>query len=261
MLLSEETGRNILTALGTLSAQLPAALGVAAGTGSLSVVPASNAGMATSTAQATLAGLIGGLTDTRSTAYDATSAALLPIVKELSYLIRAIALTPVVDSATMTRPNDTDPYVANDMVANSSTAATVVPMSFTASDVIDAPVIVYGIRIATSGTAPGTAGARFRVHLFRSDPSANTGIKAGDSATFSVNQAAGLIGTLTGTSRVYADGSSCRCVSDEGVPLICRPTTGARTVFALLQTLDAFTPSAQATYTLTIEAAQGRLAA
>lgn len=217
--------------------------------------------VATSAKQDTLAGLVGALTDNRSAAYDTTSAALIPLVKELSYLIRALALTPVVDSATMTRPDNATPYAANDIVANSATAALVVPMSFSPSDVNDGPVIIYGIRLATSGTGPGIAGARFRIHLFRGDPSANTGITSGDNEAFAVKQASGLIGTLSGTSRAYADGSSCRCTSDEGVPLICRPTAGAKTIYALIQTLDAFTPTSQATYTLTIEAAQGRIAA
>ncbi len=165
------------------------------------------------------------------------------------------ALLAIAASA-MTRPANTTAYTAGDAVSNNATAGSVTAISFTLADANDAPVIIQRCRIASTDT--GVAGKSFRVYLYQSDPTASTGIVGGDNAAFSTKQGT-FIGALEGIFRTFSDGSVAVCAPVEGLSVITNPTSGARTVFALLQTIDAFTPSANSTtFTLTLEALQGR---
>jgi hypothetical protein len=153
-------------------------------------------------------------------------------------------------AATMTRPNDTTAYTANDAVANSTTAGSVTPFSFTMSDVNDDLVTIERLRLITTDT--GAAGKALRMWLFRASPT----VGSGDNAAFS-NPRATFIGSLSGTMRTFSDGSGGIFVPDEGSRIITLPTSGAKTVFGLLQVLEALTPVAQSTWIATMEGFQG----
>jgi pilus assembly protein Flp/PilA len=154
-----------------------------------------------------------------------------------------------------TRPANTTAYTANDAVSNNGTAGSVTAISLSLSDVNDDTVTLERIRILSTDT--GVQGKNFRVWLFNSDPTANSGVGGGDNAAWSQKQA-GFIGSMSGTFRAFSDGAGAVCIPDEGTRIITAPVTGAKTVFALLQTLDAFTPSANSTtFTLTAEGFQG----
>jgi hypothetical protein len=170
--------------------------------------------------------------------------------------VQAVTRMRVVTASAMTRPADTTAYAANDAVSNSTTAGSVAAISLTASDLNDAPLSLERIRIETGITAAINA-VSFRVYLFRSDPTASSGIVAGDNAAFSVKKGT-FIGTMTGTFRSFSDGSVAMCVPEEGARILTLPTSGAQTIYALLQTLAIFTPTSGATFTLTLEALQGR---
>ena len=172
---------------------------------------------------------------------------------------QAVDVFPValaVAASAMTRPANTTAYTAGDAVSNNATAGSVTPISFTLADENDAPVQIQRCRIASTDT--GVAGKTFRVYLYQSDPSSSTGIVGGDNAAFSTKQGT-FIGVMEGVFRTFSDGSVAVCTPVEGQVITTKPTSGAKTVFALLQTLDAFTPSANSTtFTLTLEAVQGR---
>lgn len=154
-------------------------------------------------------------------------------------------------AATMTRPNDTNAYAANDAVANSTTAGSVTPFSFTMSDVNDDLITIERLRLITSDT--GFAGKAMRMWLFRASPT----VGAGDNATFS-NPRVTFVGSLSGSLRTFSDGSGGIFVPDEGSRIITLPTSGAKTVFGLLQTLEAVaSPLAQSTWIATLEGFQG----
>jgi hypothetical protein len=161
----------------------------------------------------------------------------------------------VATASAMTRPGNTTPYSINDAVSNNGTAGSVTAISLTVSDVNDDHVALDRCRVASDDT--GVAGKAFRVWFYRSDPTASSGIVGGDNAGFSTKQGT-FIGSMSGTFKTFSDGSVAVCVPDEGARIICKPTSGAATVFALLQTLEAFTPSANSTtFTLTVEGFQG----
>jgi hypothetical protein len=153
-------------------------------------------------------------------------------------------------ASTMTRLNNTTSYLANEGVSNSATAGSVTPFSFTMSDVNDDLVTIERLRLITSDT--GVAGKALRMWLYRASPTVNSG----DHAAFSQPRST-FVGTFSGTMRTFSDGSGGIFVPDEGSRIITLPTSGAKTVFGLLQTLEAFTPVAQSTWIATLEGFQG----
>lgn len=168
-----------------------------------------------------------------------------------------------VTASAMTRPANTTAYAANDAVSNNATAGSVTPITFTVSDTNDDPIVIERCRLLSTDT--GIAAKTFRVWLFRSDPTASTGVGGGDNAAWSQKQA-GYIGSVSNAStasnatfRTFSDGAGGVMTPDEGARIITTPTSGAQTIYALIQTLDAFTPSANSTtFTLTLEGFQGR---
>jgi hypothetical protein len=166
---------------------------------------------------------------------------------------------PIVVVATaMSRPANTTAYSAGDAVSNNATAASVTPVGFAASDVNNAPMLLTHVELLSTDTGPATAVATFEVWLFNSDPTANAGVGGGDNAAFSQKQA-GFIGRMQGTFIAASDGSMAICTPVEGSFIPTTPSSGGTTIYALLKTLTAFTPSANnTTFTATLKGVQGR---
>jgi len=159
-------------------------------------------------------------------------------------------------AATLTRPANTTPYSVNDAVSNNATAASVTPFTFAVSNADDDPVSLERVRILSTDT--GLIGQTLRMFFYQSDPSAASGVVGGDNAAFSTKLGT-FIGTMSGVMRAFNDGAGGVLVPDEGARIVTPPTAGAQTVFALLQTLTAWTPSANSTtVTPTVEGFQGR---
>jgi len=158
----------------------------------------------------------------------------------------------------VTRPANVTAYSAGDAVSNNATAASVTPLSFLASDVNNAPLLLTHVELLSPDTGPATAAATFEVWLFNSDPTANSGVGGGDNAAFSQKQA-GFIGRMQGTFIGASDGSMAICTPVEGSFIPTTPSSGGTTIYGLLKTLTAFTPSANSTtFTATLKGIQGR---
>lgn len=216
--------------------------------------------------------ILGRKTDAKSTATDTTAVNLMQVQKQISASVQALVTGTVLAAGTalvgkvktkfivaaataLTRPANQTPYSANDAVSDNATAGSVTAKSVTLSDVNDDTVTIERVRLATTDT--GAQGKAFRMYLYNSDPTANSGVSGGDNSAFS-NKQAGFIGTLSGTFRTFSDGGVAVLVPDEGSRLVTTPTSGAKTVFWQLQTLDAFTSSANSTtFTPTFEGFQG----
>lgn len=166
-----------------------------------------------------------------------------------------------VAAAAMTRPANTTAYNANDAVSNNGTAGSVTPITFSGvSEENDQPITLERLRILSTDT--GVRSKSFRAWLFNSDPTASSGVSGGDNAAFSQKQA-GFIGTMSGQFKgsQISDGAVAVLVPDDGARIVCNPLAGGTTIYALLETLDAFTPSANSTtFTCTLEGFQGRRA-
>lgn len=171
---------------------------------------------------------------------------------------RALARLGQPAASSFTRPANTTAYAANAAVANSTTAGSVTPISITVADINDAPFSVYRAQLST--TCTGLAGIGFRIYFFNASPTPG----AGDGATFTcpttnlIATYSGTFITVSGSATQFSNGAVAFFTPEVGTFNITKPTSGAKTIFALLQTLQAFTPSSASTFTLSIEDAQGR---
>jgi hypothetical protein len=103
-------------------------------------------------------------------------------------------------AATMTRPNDTTAYAANDAVANNTSAGSVTPLSFSMADVNDDLVTIERARVITTDTGfQGKAVGSGCSGRPRPSERATTPPSTAPRATF--------IGTLSGTMRTFSDGA------------------------------------------------------
>jgi hypothetical protein len=165
-----------------------------------------------------------------------------------------------VQGGTLTRPTNTTAYVTNDSISDNATAGSVTANSVTLSDTNDLPIEIAEILLDSTDTGPGVGAIQIRLHAFNSDPTANSGVGAGDNAAWS-NKRAGWLGSFTGTMRAFSDGSRGVLVPDEGALRICNPVSGAKTIYWQLQALGGFTPSANSTtFTPRFKGFQGRIA-
>lgn len=171
---------------------------------------------------------------------------------------------------TLTRPANQTAYAAADSISDNATAGSVTALSATVSDTNDDPLTLTEILINSTDT--GLAGKRIRAYLFNSDPTASTGVGAGDNSAYSQKKA-GYIGAMSGVLETgFSDGTVGRLVpsfndgaaastpnASAGGFIVTKPTSGAKTIFVQYQAIDGFTPSANSTTIIgTIRGFQGR---
>lgn len=147
-------------------------------------------------------------------------------------------------SVSFTRPSDTTAYAAGDLVANSTTAASVVPLTWNTSSPSGAFKIM-GVRLLK--TAASVTNAQFRVHLYSATPTIAT---AGDNSAFASNVSgnAGWLGSFDGTMVAsHADGAAVVCLPTLQVP--SRVAEGAA-LFGLVVALAAYTPASAEVFTV-----------
>lgn len=164
-----------------------------------------------------------------------------------------------VAGAALTRPNNTTAYSAGDSISDNGTASSVTALtSNDLSDVADDPIDLTEILLDTTDTGPGTAGIQIRMHLFNSDPTASSGVGAGDNAAYS-NKRGGWFGSFLGTMRPFSDGSRGVLVPEEGAGRIAFVASGAKNIWWQLVAAGGFTPSAgQTVWTPRFKGYQGR---
>lgn len=139
-------------------------------------------------------------------------------------LIGAVSRGLAVPSATFTRPTDTTAYVAGDLVANSVTAGSVVPLSLSVGRFTGATGRIKQVRLSKS-TATLT-NAVFKVHFYTVSPTPANG----DNAAWSTDQAATYIGSVGVTmDRAFTDGTFGLSDTDLGYVAV------AQTIYALIE--------------------------
>lgn len=150
-------------------------------------------------------------------------------------------------SASFTRPADTTAYASGDLVANSTTAGSVVPMTLTISP-FNGGFRVRRFKLHKSGTS--TTNAQFRVHLF---VSSTITVTNGDNAAFSVSSVDNYIGSADVTiGQAFTDGSAGFALPATGTDMAAIPT-GAAAVYALLEARAAYTPASGEVFTLSLD--------
>ena len=148
-------------------------------------------------------------------------------------------------SASFTRPADTTQYAANDLIANSTTACSVIPMSFPIGNT-PGQFRLTRVRIYKSGT--GVTTANFRLHLYDALPV----IAAGDNAAWSTDSAAHWLGNIDMASMLaFTDGAAGTASAVAGSELIIR--TSSKTIYGLLMNLSTYTPASAEVFTVVLE--------
>ena len=162
----------------------------------------------------------------------------------MSQVVRGAIVVP---SASFTRPADTTAYASGDLVANSTTAGSVSPLSFEVGNASNGRAgMIRRVRLMKSGT--GTTNASFRVHFYSASPTCANG----DNGAWSTNEAANYIGAVDVTvDRAFTDGAKGNGVPVTGAELnfALTPATG-RLIYAVLEARAAYTPANAEVFTL-----------
>ncbi len=149
-----------------------------------------------------------------------------------------------VTGSTLTRPANTTAYAANDSVSDNATAGSVTAQTVTVSDTNDNPVDLLEVLLTSTDT--GFGNVSMRLHVFESDPTASSGVGAGDNAAYSQKQA-GWVGSFTGTMIAFSDGSRGVLIPDGPTVKIANVESGGKRLWWQLQVLGGATPSANST--------------
>jgi hypothetical protein len=169
-------------------------------------------------------------------------------------------------SAQLTRPADATAYADGDHIANSTTAGSVVPITFSgAARGFGFSGIVSGARLVTnSATATGT----IRLHLFNQEPFAAGGYQADNSAlaltaaalTTGGNASSGILNNYIGVIEFatwVAHSSSAAAVGvGTRFMLPYQPGPSSTAIFGLLQARAAITPISGQVFTATLDVQQ-----
>lgn len=165
---------------------------------------------------------------------------------------------PKISSDSFTRPSNTTQYSALDLVANSVTAGSVVPLTFlNCAKSNDRPLMVRRATILLAGTTTITS-STFNLHLFNVIP---TFVTNGDNDPISTNVAtgvAGYVGTLVNTNAcvAVADGIFGQMIPVVGSEINCVPVSGAKTLYGVLTTVSTYTPISAGVITVNLECRQ-----
>jgi hypothetical protein len=144
-----------------------------------------------------------------------------------------------------TRPANTTPYTAGDVVANSATASAVVPLSW--SLLRGGQPVAFEItraKVRTNHTTP-TNGV-FRVHLYNDAPGQPTNGDNGAHRFNTVYNCGYIEVTLTTVGATGQFG-----VAAASVPIIVQPAAG--TLYVTLEVNGAYTPISEETFRVDLE--------
>jgi hypothetical protein len=150
-------------------------------------------------------------------------------------------------SANFTRPGDTTAYASGDLVANSTTAGQVTPMTFSLARVTGRGGMIRRARLRKNGTS--ITNASFRLHLYSASPTPANG----DNSAWSTDKAANYVGAMDFTvDKAFTDGAA-----GNGVPMIGSEIIfTADTYYGLLEARGAYTPANGETFDVSLELIQ-----
>lgn len=147
-----------------------------------------------------------------------------------------------------TRPGDTTQYTAGDLVANSTTAGSVVPLSWSMKR-LGGSGFLRGARFYKSSTT--ATAATFTLYLFNATPGTPTN---GDNGAFGLATVASMIGTvacdlssgaIAGTAGLFKRTGALDLGIDFSSP--------NGTIYGLLIAGGNYAPAASETFTITLE--------
>ena len=150
-------------------------------------------------------------------------------------------------SNTITRPADTTAYASGDLVANSTTAGSVTPFSFTNATRIAAGVgEIQAVRLYKSGTS--LTNANFRVHFYIATMTPSNG----DNGAW-LTPIANYVGSFDVTcDKAFTDGAEGAGLPTVGMLRRFQLASGT-TLFALLEVRGVYTPVSAETFIIRAE--------
>lgn len=164
-----------------------------------------------------------------------------PVVAGMS---RAVVL------ATFTRPANTTPYTSGDLVANSATAGSVVPMQFSVARTAGGSGMIRRARLRKTGTT--ITDAVFRLHLYRASPVATNG----DNGAWLTTQSANYVGSIDVIcDKVFSDGASGNGAVPIGSEINFKLPSG-QVLFGLMEARAAYVPASAEAFSWEIEVVQ-----
>lgn len=159
--------------------------------------------------------------------------------------------------ASFTRPANTTAYSTGQLVANSTTAGSVVPLAIPIGGQTGfGSLRLVRARLSKSGT--GVTNATFRIHLYSQSPTCANG----DGAAWSTNQAANWLGNIDVSSMLaFTDGAtgtgSLPAGSEGFLKITNNSGQSQQFIYCLLAALGAYTPASAEVFTLTLEEVSG----
>ena len=161
--------------------------------------------------------------------------------------------TTVVANNTITRPANTTAYAFAQMLANSTTAASCTAansaFAIDAAPANDADFYLTGIllgKTSTNATQP-----IFRVHFFNVDPFASAPA-GGDGAAINLASRTGYLGSMeTSMDATCGNGMEGQGASTRQGFLKCKPATGTKRIYGVIEVRGAYVPATTEVFDLT----------
>jgi hypothetical protein len=140
-------------------------------------------------------------------------------------------------AATFTRPADTTAYASGDLVANSTTAGSVVPMQWPVTSALGGSGMIRRARIHKTGTS--VTSASFRLHLYNASPTPSNG----DNGAWLTNKYDNYMGAIDITvDRAFTDGAAGNGVPISGSEINFDMPGNSILIYGLLEARGAYTP-------------------
>jgi hypothetical protein len=148
-------------------------------------------------------------------------------------------------STSFTRPADTTAYASGDLMANSTTAGSVVPMTFSpVTRGASRSAQIRRVRISKTGTSVTNASVRLHLYNTSTITAAN-----GDNGAWSTSAAASYVGSVDVTiDKAMTDGAAGNAT--------CEFNTGSISLYGLLEARGAYTPASAEVFTVTLESVE-----
>jgi hypothetical protein len=157
----------------------------------------------------------------------------------------------VIISANFTRPADTTAYALGDLVANSTTAGSVTPLSF--SNVVRVNGVGALVRKAKLRTGNTTlSNASFRIHFYATTET----LSVGDNTAIVLPDTANYRGTIDITfDKAFSDGATGFGIPAVGDSILVNPASGT-SLFAIIEARAAYVPTSAQVFTVELEILQ-----
>ena len=149
-------------------------------------------------------------------------------------------------SANFTRPADTTAYASGDLVANSTTAGSVVPLSWTAARIGAGSFMVRRARLKKSTTS--VTNASFRLHLYAASPTCTNG----DNGAWLTTESTYLGAIDITIDKAFSDAASGIGAPNTGSEISVELSSG-QTIYGLIEARGAYTPGNAEVFTGILE--------